>query len=56
MTKQHDIGHYLDGRVQVAYCKRCSAEGQKLFEDCPQKISVEDLEQLEGDLEDKNRG
>ena len=38
MTKQHDISHYLDGRVQVAYCKVCSAEGEKLLEDCPQKI------------------
>jgi hypothetical protein len=38
MTKQHDLAHYKDGYVQVAYCKRCSAEGQKLLEDCPQKI------------------
>ena len=38
MTKQHVIGYYLDGRVQVAFCKVCSAEGAKLFEDCPQKI------------------
>lgn len=40
MTKQHDLGHYQDGRVSVAYCKRCSAEGEKLLEDCPQKIII----------------
>lgn len=38
MTKQHDIAYYLDGHVQVAYCRKCSAEGEKLFEECPQKI------------------
>lgn len=38
MTKQHVIAYYLDGHVQVAYCEKCSAEGQKLLEDCPQKV------------------
>lgn len=38
MTKQHVIAYYLDGRVQVAYCRKCSAEGEKLLEDCSQKI------------------
>lgn len=38
MTKQHAIDYYLDGHVTVAYCKRCSAEGEKLLEDCPQKF------------------
>lgn len=38
MTKQHALDYYLDGFVTVAYCKRCSAEGEKLLEDCPQKI------------------
>lgn len=38
MTKQHDVGYYEDNHVQVAYCRKCSAEGQKLLEDCPQKI------------------
>jgi len=41
MTKRHDIGYYLDGRVSVAFCKVCSAEGEKLFEDCPQIIEIE---------------
>lgn len=36
MTKQHELGYYQDGFVSVAYCKRCSAEGEKLLEDCPQ--------------------
>lgn len=38
MTKQHVIDYYLDNHVAVAFCKICSAEGQKLLEDCPQKI------------------
>jgi len=38
MTKQHELSYYDDNRVRVAYCKRCSAEGQKLLEDCPQKV------------------
>lgn len=38
MTKAHDLGYYQDGRVSVAYCKCCSAEGDKLAEDCPQKV------------------
>lgn len=42
MTKQHVIAYYLDGHVQVAYCKKCSAEGQKLLEDCPQKVTDPD--------------
>ena len=38
MTRLHDVAYYLDGHVQVAYCRKCSAEGEKLLEDCPQKI------------------
>lgn len=38
MTKPHVIAYYQDGHVQVAYCRECSAEGDKLLEDCPQKI------------------
>ncbi len=38
MTKRHVIDYYLDGYVTVAFCKICSAEGEKLLEDCPQKI------------------
>lgn len=37
--KRHVIDYYLDGHVTVAFCKICSAEGEKLFEDCSQKIS-----------------
>ncbi len=38
MTTPHDIDYYDDNHVRVAYCKRCSAEGEKLLESCPQKI------------------
>ena len=38
MIKPHVLAYYEDGRVQVAYCRKCSAEGGKLLEDCPQKI------------------
>lgn len=41
MTKSHDLGYYSDGRVSVVYCKCCSAEGDKLLEDCPQKVFSE---------------
>jgi hypothetical protein len=41
MTKSHDLGYYEDGRISVAYCKRCSAEGDKLLEDCPQKVDLD---------------
>jgi hypothetical protein len=36
--KLHVIDYYIDNRVMIAFCKVCSAEGQKLLEDCPQKI------------------
>lgn len=36
--KRHVIDYYLDNHVAVAFCKICSAEGEKLFEDCLQKI------------------
>lgn len=38
MTTRHTIDYYLDNHVAVAFCKVCSAEGEKLFEPCPQKI------------------
>ena len=41
MTKRHVIDYYMDGHVAVAFCKVCSAEGEKLFADCPQKIEKE---------------
>lgn len=30
----------MDGYVAIAFCKVCSAEGQKLLEDCQQKIEL----------------
>jgi hypothetical protein len=38
MTKRHILTTYLDGHIEIAYCKVCSAEGAKLFESCPQKV------------------
>lgn len=38
MTKRHVIDYYVDNHTMVAFCKVCSAEGLKLFEECPQKI------------------
>lgn len=35
MTRLHKLGHYKDGFVLVEYCRVCSAEGEKLREDCP---------------------
>ncbi len=34
MTTQHKLGQYMDGRIPIAYCKVCSAEGDKLFDEC----------------------
>lgn len=38
MTKRHVTDYYMDSHVAVAFCKVCSAEGEKLLEDCPGKI------------------
>lgn len=38
MTKRHVIDYYMDGHSAISFCKVCSAEGLKLFEDCPGKI------------------
>ncbi len=38
MTIQHVIDYYMDGYTPIAFCKVCSAEGDKLLEDCPKKI------------------
>jgi len=35
MTRLHKLGTYRDGLVLVEYCSVCSAEGDKLLEDCP---------------------
>lgn len=45
--KRHVIDYYLDGHVTVAFCKVCSAEGEKLLEGCSQKIenSLDDKKQ-----------
>lgn len=55
MTTRHVIDYYLDGHVTVAFCKVCSAEGNKLFDDCPQKI-VDDKEQPAKEMSIELRG
>lgn len=34
MTKLHTIDYYMDGHIAIPFCKVCSAEGDKLLEDC----------------------
>jgi hypothetical protein len=35
MTKRHTVDYYMDGHIAVAFCKICSAEGEKLLgEEC----------------------
>lgn len=34
MTRRHVTDYYMDGHVSVEYCKVCSAEGLRLFDDC----------------------
>lgn len=59
MTRLHKLGTYKDGYELVEYCRVCSAEGLKLIEDCPgnfpDPVLADDLEHLEGELEDRNR-
>jgi hypothetical protein len=35
---KHQLDHYKDGFVSVAFCKVCAAEGEKLFDPCPQEV------------------
>lgn len=37
MTIRHAIDYYMDGHSMIAFCKVCSAEGDKLIDDCPGK-------------------
>lgn len=34
MTLHHVIDFYMDGYMAISYCKVCSAEGNKLFDEC----------------------
>lgn len=34
MTKRHTIDYYMDGHCVIPFCKICSAEGDKLLEEC----------------------
>ena len=42
MTIRHAIDYYMDGYQMVAFCKTCSAEGDKLLEPCSGKIIIHD--------------
>ena len=33
-AKHHTIDYYMDGHAAISFCKVCSAEGDKLFEEC----------------------
>lgn len=35
----HVIDYYMDGYQPVSFCKVCSAEGDKLFDDCSGPIT-----------------
>jgi hypothetical protein len=35
---RHTIDYYFDNKIRVDFCKLCSAEGDKLLENCPQNI------------------
>lgn len=41
MIKPHSPSSYQDGHVRVEFCKVCGAEGLKLLEDCPQKVTTD---------------
>ena len=46
MKIRHTIDFYMDSYVPIAFCKICSAEGQKLIDTCSgpicEKISEEE--------------
>ena len=43
MTKLHAVDYYMDGHVAVSFCKVCSAEGDRLLEDCSGPIKSSGL-------------
>jgi len=47
MTRIHVLDFYMDGYQAVSFCKVCSAEGDRLFEDCPGKINEPDKNKLD---------
>ena len=34
----HDIDYYADGRMRVAFCKKCGAEGENLQLKCTKAV------------------
>lgn len=43
MTRRHVTDFYMDGHIAVAFCKVCSAEGDKLFDDCAGPIQSREV-------------
>lgn len=39
-NKRHTIDYYMDGFKVIAFCEVCSAEGDKLLENCPQETEA----------------
>ena len=60
MTKSHTIDYYMDGHIAIAYCKICSAEGEKLIEACSglicEKISEEEADFAKSLLTNNHEG
>ena len=36
----HVTDFYMDGHIAISYCKVCSVEGDKLFEECKGPIDI----------------
>lgn len=66
MTLRHAIDYYMDGHIAIAFCKNCSAEGDKLFDECvgipfvspldnKQKILDQERDLIESRLDEMNQ-
>ncbi len=53
-NKRHTIDYYMDGFKVIAFCKACSAEGEKLFEGCQGKPDLpKQLDTRQKDLDNQ---
>lgn len=43
MTR-HVPDYYMDGYIAITFCKVCSAEGDKLLDECPGPIQKSELQ------------
>jgi hypothetical protein len=39
MTRRHTVDYYMDNYVPIEFCKICSAEGDRLLEECQGPIA-----------------